>query len=133
LEVVLKPKILLRWIVLSMGLLLLGCGKDPAVHLSAADHAKYPRPFNLDEVMAGSMQKSLLSCYRDLGSQAVGSVSLDVSGSHGLLDVEMHSASGDEALDRCAFDTMKGGRLMREVGDTNDHIGFVVTVRFAQE
>ena len=123
----------MRWILLSMTLLLLGCGEDPAVHLSAADHAKYPRPLNLEEVMAGSMQRSLLGCYRGLGSTAVGSVELDVSGSHGLLDVEMNSGSGDEALDRCALDTLKGGRLMREVGDTNDHIGFVVTVRFAQE
>ena len=123
----------MRWIVLSITLLLLGCGKDPTVHLSAADHAKYPRPLNLDEVMAGSMQKSLLGCYRGLGSTALGKVELDVSGSHGLLDVEMRSGSGDEALDRCALDTLKGGRLMREVGDTNDHIGFVVTVRFAQE
>ncbi len=123
----------MRWIALSITLLLLGCAKDPTVHLSAADHAKYPRPLNLDEVMAGSMQKSLLGCYRGIGSTAVGSVELGVSGSHGLLDVEMSSGSGDEALDRCALDTLKGGRLMREVGDTNDHIGFVVTVRFAQE
>ena len=123
----------MRWIVLSITLIILGCGKDPMVHLSAADHAKYPRPLNLDEVMAGSMQKSLLGCYRGLGSTALGKVELDVSGSHGLLDVEMRSGSGDEALDRCALDTLKGGRLMREVGDTNDHIGFVVTVRFAQE
>lgn len=123
----------MRWILLSMTLLLLGCGKDPAVQLSAADHAKYPRPLNLDEVMAGSMHKSLLSCYRSMDSTSVGSVELDVSGSHGLMDVEMNAGSGDQALDRCALDTLKGGRLMREVGDTNDHIGFVVTVRFAQE
>ena len=123
----------MRWIILSITLFLLGCGKAPTVHLSAADHAKHPRPLNLDEVMAGSMQKSLLGCYRGLGSTALGKVELDVSGSHGLLDVEMRSGSGDEALDRCALDTLKGGRLMREVGDTNDHIGFVVTVRFAQE
>jgi len=123
----------MRWIVLTIPLLLMGCGKDPVVHLSTADHAKYPRPLNLDEVTAGSMQSSLLGCYRGLGSAAVGSVELDVSGSHGLLDVELRSGSGDEALDRCALDTLKGGRLMREVGDTNNHIGFVVTVRFAQE
>jgi len=123
----------MRWIVLSVTLLLLGCGKDPAVHLSAADHAKYPLPLNLSEVMEGSMHKSLLGCYRGLGSTATGSVALDVSGSHGLMDVEMTSGSGDPALDRCALETLKGGRLMREVGDTNDHIGFVVTIRFAQE
>ncbi len=123
----------MRWIVLSAALLLAGCGTDPAVHLSAADHTKYPRPLNLDEVMQGSMHKSLLNCYRGLGSTAVGSVALDVSGSHGLMDVELVASSEDEALDRCALDTLKGGRLMREVGDTNDHIGFVVTVRYAQE
>lgn len=114
-------------------LLLLGCGKEPTVHLSAADHEKYPRPLNLDEVMSGSMQRSLLGCYRSLGSPAAGSVELDVSGSHGLLDVAMTSGSSDESLDRCALDTLKGARLMREVGDTSAHIGFVVTVRFAQE
>ena len=123
----------MRWIVLSITLLLLGCGKDPMVHLSAADHGKYPRPLNLDEVMAGSMHKSLLGCYRALKSTAVGSAEIDVSGSHGLLDLELRSASGNEALDRCVVDTMKGSRLMREVGDTNNHIGFVLTVRFAQE
>ena len=55
------------------------------------------------------------------------------SASHGLMDVVMNSGSGDHALDRCALDTLKGGRLMREVGDTNDHIGFLVTIRYAQE
>ena len=125
--------LLLFSLVLSMTLFLLGCGKAPTIHLSDAEHAKYPRPLNLDEVMAGSMQKSLLGCYRGLDSTAVGSVELDVSGSHGLMDVEMNSGSGDDALDRCALDTLKGGRLMREVGDTNDHIGFIVTIRFAQE
>ncbi len=124
----------MRWIVLFASVLLfVGCGKDPAVHLSAADHAKYPRPHNLDEVMEGSMRSNLMTCYRGLKSTAVGSVELDVSGSHGLMDVEVTSGSGDDALDRCALDTLTGGRLMREVGDTNDHIGFVVTVRFAQE
>ncbi|MBJ94747.1 MAG: hypothetical protein CMP23_09795 [Rickettsiales bacterium] len=123
----------MRWIVLSITLLLFGCGKEPAVHLSTADHAKYPRPLNLDEVVSGSMHRSLLDCYRGLSSTAVGSVELGASGSHGLLDVELRSGSGEQALDRCALDTLKGGRLMREVGDTNEHIGFVVTVRFAQE
>ena len=123
----------MRWIVLSMTLLLLGCGTEPTVHLSAADHEKYPRPLNLDEVMSGSMQKALLGCYRSLGSTAGGSVVLDVSGSHGLLDVAMTAGSSEESLDRCALETLKGARLMREVGDTNAHIGFVVTIRFAQE
>ena len=124
----------MRWIVLTAVLFLVGCGgQDPAVHLSAADHAKYPRPHNLAEVMDGSMRSGAMTCYRGLETTAVGSVEVDVSGSHGLLDVELVSGSGDAALDRCALDTLKGGRLMREVGDTNDHIGFVVTIRFAQE
>lgn len=123
----------MRWTLLIAALLFTGCGKDPAVHLSAADHVDYPRPDNLDAVMSGSMKQTVMACYRDLGSTAVGSVSLDVSGSHGLLDVELVTGSGDAALDQCALSTLKGGRLMREVGDTNDHIGFVVTIRFAQE
>jgi len=126
-------KLLLFSLVLGMALLLLGCGKAPTIHLSDTEHAKYPRPLNLDEVMAGSMQRSLLGCYRGLDSTAVGSVELDVSGSHGLMDVAMNSGSGDDALDGCALDTLKGGRLMREVGDTDDHIGFILTIRYAQE
>ena len=125
--------LLLFSLVLAMTLLLVGCGKEPTIYLSDAEHPKYPRPLNLDEVMSGSMQRSLLGCYRGLDSTAVGSVELDVSGSHGLMDVVMNSGSGDDALDRCALDTLKGGRLMREVGDTNDHIGFLVTIRYAQE
>ena len=121
-------------LLLPVMVLFLGCsGPEPTVHLSAADHEKYPRPLNLDEVMSGSMMRSLVGCYRGLGSTATGSTQLDVSGSHGLLDVAMTSGSGDESLDRCALETLKGARLMREVGDTNSHIGFVVTVRFAQE
>ncbi len=123
----------MRWTLLLAALLLASCGKDPAVHVSAADHAHHPRPHNLDEVMSGTMKKDLMTCYRGLGSTATGSVTLDVSGSHGLLDVELTQSSGDAALDACALSTLKGGRLMREVGDTNDHIGFLVTARFAQE
>lgn len=122
-----------RLLLLAAALLLTACSTDPAVHLTASDHAEHHRPENLAEVMDGSMRSGLLTCYRELETTAVGTVVLDVSGSHGLLDVVQTSGSGDEALDRCAVTTLKGGRLMREVGDTEGHIGFVLTVRFEHE
>ncbi len=112
---------------------LAGCGKDPTLRLSAADHAEYPRPGNLDDVLAGTLHKAMLDCYRGESSEATGITVLRVSGSHGLLDIEVSSGSGHDVLDRCATSTVGGARMMREIGDTEGHIGFLLSAAFAQE
>lgn len=113
--------------------LLAGCSKSPAVSVSAAANADFPQPDNLQEYLGGELHRALLTCYRDSGSEAVGTTVLKVRGSHGILDVEIEGPSGTAALDACTHDTVLSARLARQIGDTEGMIGFVLSATYAQE
>ncbi len=120
-------------LLLFVVLLLAGCSKSPAVTLSAEPNGEYRQPDNLGELLTGELQRAIFACYRDSKSEAVGATVLRIRGSHGILDVETEAASGDATLDACAKDTVLGARMARTIGDTDDLIGFVLTVNYAQE
>ncbi len=110
-----------------------GCSKSPTVTLSAADHPEYPRPDALADVLGGTLHKAVLTCYREAGTEAAGSAVVNVQGSHGLLDLTVLQSSGDPTLDGCVTGSISNGRMSREIGDTDHHIGFVLTARYAYE
>lgn len=66
-------------------------------------------------------------------SCATGAAVIDVKGSHGLLDLALVTSFGDPVLDSCATDSISNGRRSRELGDTDHHIGFVLTATYAWE
>ncbi len=111
----------------------LGCSKSPTVTLSAADHPKYPQPEPLAAAMSGTLHKAILTCYRDAGTETTGTAVVNVQGSHGLLDLTVLTSSGDTTLDGCVTGSISNGRMSREIGDTDHHIGFVLTTTYAYE
>ena len=112
---------------------LCGCSKSPSVTLTAADHAKYPRPDALAGVLGGTLHKAVLACYREAGTEAGGTAVVNVQGSHGLLDLTVVESSGDATLDGCVTGSISNGRMSRELGDTDHHVGFVIAARYAYE
>lgn len=120
------------WILLA-ALLLAGCSKSSAVTLSAEPDSDYRSPDNLAELLTGELHRAILTCYRNSKNEAVGTTVLGIRGSHGILDVTTESASGNAALDACARDTVLGARMARTIADTDNLIGFVLTVTYAQE
>jgi outer membrane biosynthesis protein TonB len=57
---------------------------------------------------------------------------IKVQGSHAILDITVESSSGDPVLDACSRDTVKGAKIAREVGDTESHIGFMLTTVYSR-
>jgi hypothetical protein len=52
-------------------------------------------------------------------------------GSHGVLKANL-TGSGPEALKECALKPMKNQRLLRDLGDGDDMMGFTLTVNFSE-
>ena len=111
----------------------LGCSKSPEVKLTTTDHPEFPRPESLAELLPGRLHRAFLDCYRDSKSTVTGTSTVNVQGSHGLLDVTVTSSSGDQGLDSCTTGTITGGRMAREIGDTDHFIGFGLSVEYLQE
>ena len=61
-----------------------------------------------------------------------GAVSYQVMGSHGVLKANV-TVSGPETLEECALRPMANQRVLRDLGDGDDMVGFTINATFAKD
>ena len=113
-------------------LILLACGGDPSVAVTAAPHPDVPLPAPLEASLEGDFKRPALRCYQDALAATpglAGQVTLTVEGSHGIMKQEA-GGGAPEALVACATGPLKSARLQRKLGDGDHFVGFVLTLDF---
>lgn len=112
-------------------LLLLGCS-SPSVNVATSAHPEAPPPAKLADVLDLKFRRPIEGCYKkalETDPNLSGTVSYQVMGSHGVLKSNL-TGSGPEALEACALKPMSNQRLLRDLGDGDDMVGFTITVNF---
>ena len=118
--------------VLTPLLLLLGCS-SPSVTVATSAHPDASAPAKLTEVLDPQFRRPIQGCYQkalEADSSLVGTVTYQVMGSHGILEPTL-TEPGPEALNTCALKPMSNQRLLRDLGDGDDMVGFTLTVTFS--
>jgi hypothetical protein len=117
--------------VLAPLLLLLACS-SPSVTVATSAHPDASAPAKLTEVLDLKFRRPIQGCYQkalEADSSLVGTVTYQVMGSHGILKADL-TGPGPEALNTCALKPMSNQRLLRDLGDGDDMVGFTLTVNF---
>ena len=112
---------------------LFACSGSPSVTLASGPHADAPVPGNLAEVMERQIQRTIEGCYEDALKAEPGlegSVRYEMLGSHGILKSKVLEP-GPQALQECALKPMDNQRLLRQLGDGDNTVGFSLTVTFS--
>ncbi len=113
--------------------LLLACS-SPTVTLETSAHPDAPVPGKLTELLDRQFRRPIQGCYQkalETDSSLAGTVTYQVMGSHGILKPTL-TGSGPEALNDCALKPMSNQRLLRDLGDGDDMVGFTLTVEFSE-
>lgn len=117
---------------MTLVLLLLACS-SPSATVSTSAHPEAPLPGKLAGLLERQFTRPIQGCY-DKAVKAdpslQGTVAYEVMGSHGVLKSKV-TVTGPEALQDCALKPMKNQRLLRDLGDGDDMVGFTLTVDFS--
>ncbi len=118
---------------MTLALLLLACS-SPSATVSTSAHPEAPPPGKLAEVLDRQFRRPIEGCYQDAlkaDPSLAGTVTYEVMGSHGVLKSNV-TVAGPAALQECALKPMKNQRLLRDLGDGDDMVGFTLTVSFSE-
>ena len=118
--------------VLAPLFLLLACS-SPSVTVATSAHPDVPAPGKLTKVLDRQFRRPIQGCYQkalEADSSLAGTVTYQVMGSHGILKPTL-TGPGPEALNACALKPMSNQRLLRDLGDGDDMVGFTLTVNFS--
>jgi hypothetical protein len=119
----------MRWLMLA----LVACGTSPSVEVTAANYGELPQPKGFEEVVSGKISRSISSCYKQAALDVTGTTVLTAKGSHGILDVEVATGSGNDQLDGCAKKAFSDQMFVRQIADGDLIVGFELTVAFLQK
>lgn len=114
-------------------LFLLACS-SPSVNVTTSAHPDAPPPAKLAGVLDLKFRRPIHSCYKkalEADSSLAGTVSYQVMGSHGVLKANV-TVSGPKALEDCALKPMSDQRLLRDLGDGDDMVGFTINADFTE-
>ena len=117
---------------MTLVLLLLACS-SPSVTVSTSAHPEAPAPGKLAGLLDRQFRRPIEGCYQkavEADPSLAGTVSYEVMGSHGVLKSNV-TVTGPAALQECALKPMKNQRLLRDLGDGDDMVGFTLTVDFS--
>lgn len=120
--------------VLAPLLFLLGCSSSPSVTVATSAHPDASEPAKLAKVLDLQFRRPIQTCYQkavEADPSLSGTVTYQVMGSHGVLKAEL-TGPGPEALNACALEPMSNQRLLRDLGDGDDMVGFTLTVDFSE-
>jgi len=120
--------------ILAPLLLFLGCS-SPSVNVSTSAHPEAPHPSKLAQVLDLKFKRPINGCYQkalESDPKLSGTVSYQVMGSHGVLKANV-TQSGPEALEACALKPMSDQRLLRDLGDGDDMVGWTLNVTFSPD
>lgn len=109
----------------------LACGSGGSVTLSTEALPEHPLPGTLSSVLT-QLQRPIESCYDDalkVDGALAGSVRVEASGSHGVIQVEVIEPA-NEALAGCVQRTLSGQRLARELVDGEVMVGVTIIATF---
>lgn len=112
-----------------MLLLLLACA-SPTVSVTAAETDDLPMVAGFDETK-GKLERSMHSCYTQAlaaDGKLSGTVTVDLTGSHGILKV---TTDHEGPLAACATDPLMDARTQRALGDGDNTVGAQLTVVFS--
>jgi hypothetical protein len=118
--------------VLAPLLFLLGCSSSPSVTVTTSAHPDASEPTKLAKVLDVQFRRPIQGCYQkalEADPSLSGTVSYQVMGSHGVLKADL-TGPGPEALNTCALKPMSNQRLLRDLGDGADMVGFTLTINF---
>ncbi len=118
--------------ILAPFLFLLGCS-SPSVNVVSSAHPDAPAPGKLAGVLDLKFRRPINGCYQKAvkaDPSLSGTVAYQVMGSHGVLKANVIQ-SGPEILEACALEPMSDQRLLRDLGDGDDMVGFTITVNFS--
>ena len=77
-------------------------------------------------------RRPIQGCYEEAleaDPSLTGAVSYQVMGSHGVLKANV-TVSGPETLEECALRPMANQRVLRDLGDGDDMVGFTINATF---
>ena len=120
---------------MTLSLLLLACGgSSPSVTVETGELSEAPAPSQLAEVLDAQFRRPIENCYKEAlkdEPKMQGVVTYEVLGSHGILNPMVTDWTGPEALQTCALKPMSNQRLLRNLGDGDNMMGFTLTVNFS--
>jgi len=112
-------------------LFLIGCS-SPSINVATSAHPDASEPSKLKDVLELKFKRPINKCYKkalQADSGLSGRVSYQVMGSHGVLKATV-TEPGPKVLQECALQPMSDQRLLRDLGDGDDMVGFTLTVNF---
>ena len=112
---------------------LIGCGSSPSVTVATSPHPEAGTPSKLADLLDVKFRRPIEGCYKkalEANPGLAGTVTYEVMGSHGVLKSTV-TGSGPEALETCALTPMSNQRLLRDLGDSDDMVGFTLTINFS--
>ena len=117
---------------MTLSLLLLACS-SPSVTVATSAHPDAPAPGKLTEVLDRQFRRPIEGCYQKAlktEPSLAGTVTYEVLGSHGILKTNV-TVPGPDALQACALKPMSNQRLLRNLGDGDNMVGFTLTANFS--
>ena len=113
---------------------LLACS-SPTATVATSAHPDAPPPAKLADVLDLKFRRPIQGCYKkalEATPGLSGTVSYQVMGSHGVLKANV-TVPGPKALEDCALKPMSDQRLLRDLGDGDDMVGFTITANFSED
>ena len=115
-------------------LFLFACS-SPSVTVTTSAHPEAPPPAKLADALDLKFRRPIQGCYEEAleaDPSLTGAVSYQVMGSHGVLKANV-TVSGPETLEECALRPMENQRVLRDLGDGDDMVGFTINATFAKD
>ena len=115
-------------------LFLLACS-SPSVTVTTSAHPDAAPPAKLADVLDLKFRRPIYGCYEkalEADPSLTGTVSYQVMGSHGVMKANV-TVSGPKALEDCALKPMANQRVLRDLGDGDDMVGFTINATFAKD
>ncbi|MCP4804626.1 MAG: hypothetical protein GY913_32685 [Proteobacteria bacterium] len=112
-----------------MLLFALACSSPTATVITAKTEG-LPLLSGLDDYAGGKLQKSVQNCYAQALAEddtLAGTVTVIVTGSHGILKVESEDTG---PLAACVTEPLNDSRTQRSLGDGDNTVGAAFTVTF---
>ncbi len=115
-------------------LFLIACS-SPKATVTTSAHPDAPPPAKLADVLDLKFRRPIHGCYEkalEADPSLTGTVSYQVMGSHGVLKANV-TVPGPKALEECALQPMSNQRLLRDLGDGDDMVGFTINATFSED